>query len=123
MVGARILEDAGRRVPAILPTGNVASEPAFMTIDTNSFVSMIGNVVPSIEAGNLQEKRALWERFFTLPKFKRDEFFGYDIVPSNFCDAQRLSIVSASRTVFFHPHHYHHHRRRRHHHHHHFRCR
>ena len=79
VVGARILEDADRRVPAILLTANVATEPAFMTIDTNSFVSMIGNVVPSIEAGNLQEKRALWERFFTLPKFKRDEFFGYSV--------------------------------------------
>ena len=78
-MGGRILEDAGRRVPAIIPPGNLATDPQFMTIDTEAFVSMIGNVIPSIEAGGVEEKRALWERFFRLPKFQQNEFFAYSV--------------------------------------------
>ena len=71
LVGGRILEDAGRRVPAIIPPGNLATDPQFMTIDTEAFVSMIGNVIPSIEAGGVEEKRALWERFFRCQNSNR----------------------------------------------------
>ena len=54
-------------------------------------MSMIGNVIPSIEAGGVEEKRGPLGSIFYLPKFKTNEFFGYSVQTDGYCSASHVT--------------------------------